>query len=132
MKTSLSQLSVQTLQTPVSRPSLCSPSVAFFFAWKKGVEIAGFRFFGDGSQQGFKKSDCRWHLRPNMQVVKKNFEILTDQERVFLAALVSFFNAEEGSSLLKQSGVRGLSDLGLLTYEQRDVIAGLIMHHHAW
>jgi hypothetical protein len=67
-----------------------------------------------------------------MQVVKKNFEILTEQERIFLAALVSFFNAEEGSSLLKQSGVRGLSDLGLLTYEQRDVIAALIMHNHAW
>jgi len=132
MKTSLSQLSVQSLQTPVSRPAVCSPSVAFFFAWKKGVQIAGLRFFGDGSQEGFKKSDCRWHLRPNLRVIKKSFEVLTDQERVFLAALVSFFNADEGGDLLKQSGVRGLSDLGILTFEQCDVIAGLIMNNHAW
>jgi len=28
--------------------------------------------------------------------------------------------------------VKGLSDLGVLNVEQRDVLAALIMHKHAW
>lgn len=132
--TVVSQLSRKPLQRPVDKPSseVCNPAVAFFFAWKRGVEIAGSRYFGDGSQEGFQKANCRWDLRPNIRVISKNFEVLTEQERVFLAALVSFFDTNEGSSLLKQSGIQGLSDLGLLNIEQRDVIAGLIMHNHDW
>lgn len=129
-----SQLARKPLQRPVDKPSseVCNPAVAFFFAWKRGVELAGSRYFGDGSQEGFQKANCRWDLRPNIRVIKSSFEVLTEQERVFLAALVSFFDTEEGSDLLKQSGIRGLSDLGLLNIEQRDVIAGLIMHNHDW
>ncbi|WP_285374213.1 hypothetical protein [Pseudomonas sp. lyk4-TYG-107] len=132
--TSVSQLSRQTLQKPVTKPSseICNPAVAFFFAWKKGVELAGYRYFGDSSQEGFIKANCRWDLRPDLRVINSKFEVLTEQERVFMAALVSFFNPDEGSNLLKQAGVKGLCELGLLNVEQRDVIAGLIMHNHAW
>lgn len=135
---SISQLSrkptQKSLQKPVDRPSseICNPAVAFFFAWKRGVELAGTRYFGDGTQDTFSTANCRWDLRPKMRVINNNFEVLTEQERVFLAALVSFFDTDRGSSLLEQAGVRGLSDLGLLNVEQRDVIAGLIMHNHDW
>jgi len=71
-------------------------------------------------------------LRPNLRVISTLFEVLTHQERVFLAALVSFFDTDIGSDLLKQSGVKGLSDLGVLNVEQRDVLAALILHNHAW
>jgi hypothetical protein len=130
----ISQISRKSLQQPVSKPSseVCNPAVAFFFAWKKGVELAGTRFFGDGSQEGFTNANCRWDLRPNIRVISCSFEVLSGQERMFLAALVSFFNTGEGNNLLKQSGMKGLSDLGLLNVEQRDVLAGLIMHNHDW
>ena len=113
-------------------PEVCKPAEAFFFAWKKGVELAGCRYFSDGSLDSYKNASCRWDLRPNLRVISTLFEVLTQQERVFLAAMVSFFDTDVGSDLLKQSGVKGLSDLGVLNVEQRDVLAALIMHNHAW
>ncbi|MCU7247277.1 hypothetical protein [Pseudomonas koreensis] len=132
--TTLSQLPRLSLQKPVSKPSspACNPADAFLFSWKQGVELSDCCYFGDGSHEGFKNASCRWDLRPNMRLILSKFDVLTERERVFLAAMVSFFNAEEGSNLLKQAGVKGLSDLGVLSHGQRDVIAGLIMHNHAW
>lgn len=116
----------------ISCSEVCNPADAFFRAWKTGAELAGCRYFGDGTLKGIKEASCRWDLRPNLRVVNTLFEVLTEQERVFLAALVSFFDPDVGGSLLQQSGVKGLADLGLLTTQQRFVIAGLVMHNHAW
>ena len=107
-------------------------AAAFFFAWKQGVDLAGFTYFGDGSKAGFNKANCRWDLRPILRMVDKNFEVLSNQERVFLAAMVSFHDTQKGCELLKQAGVKGLADLGLLDPVQRDIIASLIMHYHGW
>ncbi|MFW0887943.1 UNVERIFIED_CONTAM: hypothetical protein MKS84_14735 [Pseudomonas sp. JL1] len=107
-------------------------AAAFFFAWKQGVALAGYNYFGDGSKAGFNKANCRWDLRPILRMIDKNFEVLSTHERIFLAALVSFHDTGKGADLLKQSGVKGLADLGLLEPEQRDVIASLIMHYHGW
>lgn len=110
----------------------CNTAAAFFFAWKQGVALAGYHYFGDGSKAGFNKANCRWDLRPILRMIDKNFEVLTNHERIFLAALVSFHDTGKGGELLKQAGVKGLADLGLLHSEHRDVIASLIMHYHGW
>jgi hypothetical protein len=107
-------------------------AAVFFFAWKQGVALSGFTYFGDGSKAGFNKASCRWDLRPIMRMVDKNFEVLSNQERIFLAAMVSFHDAQKGGELLKQAGVKGLADLGLLEPKQREIVASLIMHYHAW
>ncbi|MDU9027623.1 hypothetical protein [Pseudomonas mediterranea] len=107
-------------------------AAAFFFAWKQGVALAGHTYFGDGSIAGFNKASCRWDLRPIMRMIDKNFEVLSNHERIFLAAMVSFHDTNKGCDLLKQAGVKGLADVGLLVPGQRDVIASLIMHYHGW
>ncbi|SCZ40016.1 MULTISPECIES: hypothetical protein [unclassified Pseudomonas] len=107
-------------------------AAAFFAAWKKGVALAGFTYFGDGSKAGFNKANCRWDLRPIMRLIDKNFEVLSNQERILIAAMVSFHDTQKGCELLKQAGVKGLADLGLLDPLQRGIIASLILHYHGW
>lgn len=107
-------------------------AAAFLYAWKQGVALAGPTYFGNGTQIGLNNATCRWDLRPNLLMINNAIDVLSSNERVFLAALVSFYDAHEGSVLLKQVGIRGLADLGVLDPERRDVIASLVMHHHGW
>src|SRR3989344_5662007 len=37
---------------------------AFFEAWKRGVEIAGPQWFGDGTREGLNQAKSKWDLRP--------------------------------------------------------------------
>ncbi|HHH8812422.1 TPA: hypothetical protein ACP3YJ_005676, partial [Pseudomonas aeruginosa] len=39
---------------------------AFFEAWKRGVEIAGPEWFGDGTREGLNQAKTKWDLRPDM------------------------------------------------------------------
>ena len=39
---------------------------AFFEAWKRGVEIAGPEWFGDGTREGLNQANTKWDLRPDM------------------------------------------------------------------
>ncbi|TPG90335.1 hypothetical protein EAH72_29480 [Pseudomonas caspiana] len=107
-------------------------AAAFLYAWKQGVALAGPTYFGDGTQISLNNATCRWDLRPNLLMINNAINVLSTNERVFLAALVSFYDTDEGGVLLKQVGVRGLADLGVLDPERRDVIASLVMHHHGW
>lgn len=129
-----SQLSSLSQHTPIIQPPINfdSTAAAFLFAWKQGVSLAGPTYFGDGTKTGFDKSNCRWDLRPNLLMINNAIDVLSTNERIFLAALVSFYDTEEGSALLNRVGIRGLADLGLLDLERRDVIASLIMHYHGW
>ncbi len=34
---------------------------AFFHAWKRGVEIAGVEWFGNGTREGFLNATCGFH-----------------------------------------------------------------------
>ena len=38
--------------------------------------------------------------------------VLSSGQRMFLSAMVSFYNAREGGAMLKRCGFEGLSDLG--------------------
>ncbi|WP_211460839.1 hypothetical protein [Collimonas silvisoli] len=106
---------------------------AFFEAWKRGVMIAGAQWFGDGTREGLQRAADKWDLRPNMPMFQKSLGVLSGGERIFLAAMASFYNAHDGDALLRRYGFEGLSDLGNgLDLGRRQVIADLILHYHGW
>ena len=63
---------------------------AFFEAWKRGVEIAGPEWFGDGTREGLNQAKSKWDLRPNMLQLNDALGVLSSGERMFLSAMVSF------------------------------------------
>jgi|TARA_R110000772_G_scaffold266742_1_gene389668 hypothetical protein len=105
---------------------------AFFHAWKRGVELVGPGLFGNGTQEGLDLAEDKWDLCPNVAVIKKTIGAMSSGERVFLAAMVSFYNAKDGGALLKRVGVHGLADLGGLDLERRKIIAALILNYTGW
>ena len=44
---------------------------AFFEAWKRGVEIAGPEWFGDGTGEGLQRATSKWDLRSEERRVGK-------------------------------------------------------------
>lgn len=105
---------------------------AFLHAWKRGVALIGPTLFGDGTQECMNLAVDKWDLCPNVTVIKKTIGAMSSGERVFLAAMVSFYNAKDGGALLKHVGVHGLADLGGLDAERREVIAALILNYTGW
>ena len=86
---------------------------AFLQAWKRGAEIAGAEWFGNGTPEGLQQAT-------------------SSGQRMFLSAMVSFYNAREGGAMLKRCGFEGLSDLGGLDLERRRVIADLVLNYNGW
>ena len=105
---------------------------AFFDAWKRGAEIAGPEWFGDGSREGLNQAKSKWDLRPNLLRLNDALGVLSGGQRMFLSAMVSFYNAREGAAMLKRCGFEGLSDLGGLDLERRQVIAALVLNYAGW
>lgn len=105
---------------------------AFFEAWKRGAEIAGPEWFGDGTREGLNQAKSKWDLRPNLLRLNDALGVLSGGQRMFLSAMVSFYNAREGAAMLKRCGFEGLSDLGGLDLERRQVIAALVLNYAGW
>ncbi len=57
---------------------------------------------------------------------------MSSGEKVFLAAMVSFYNAREGGALFRRVGIHGLADLDGLDLERRKIIGALILHYCGW
>ncbi len=106
--------------------------LAFFRAWKRGVELAGHELFGNGTRECLELAADKWDLRPNVAFIRKTIGAMSSGEKVFLAAMVSFYNANDGGALLKRVGVNGLADLGGLDLERRRIIATLILNYTGW
>ncbi|KXU38354.1 hypothetical protein AXE65_01970 [Ventosimonas gracilis] len=104
----------------------------FFHAWKRGVEIAGPQWFGEGSREGLNRASSIWDLRPNLPMIAEALDVLSRGERLFLAAMVSFYNAHDSAPLLKRCDFEGLADLGRLDLERRQVITDLVLNYHGW
>lgn len=102
---------------------------AFFEAWKRGVEIAGPEWFGDGTREGLNRANTKWDLRPDMLRLNDALGVLSSGERMFLSAMVSFYNAREGGAMLKRCHFHGLSDFDGLDLERRKVIADLLVNY---
>lgn len=105
---------------------------AFFQAWKRGVELAGPEWFGDGTRAGLQCAATKWDLRPRVLLLNDALGVLSGGQRMFLSAMVSFYNAAEGAAMLRRCGFEGLSDLGNLDLERRQVIADLVLNYHGW
>ena len=105
---------------------------AFFEAWKRGVEIAGPEWFGDGTRAGLQQAKSKWELRPSVLRLNEALGVLSSGQRLFLSAMVSFYNASEGGAMLKRCQFEGLADLGNLDLERRKVIAELVLHYDGW
>jgi len=105
---------------------------AFLEVWKRGIQIAGVEWFGDGTHGGLQQATSKWELRPNVSRINDALGVLSSGQRMFLAAMVSFYNADEGGAMLNRCQFEGLADLGSLDLERRKVIADLLLHYHGW
>lgn len=105
---------------------------AFFDAWKNGVALAGTRLFGGGLRADLEHATSVWDLCPKVQLIDDAIGVMSSGEKRFLAALVSFYNAEDGGRLLERVGVRGLADFGGLDLKRRTVIAALLLNYTGW
>ena len=108
-----------------------APNV-FFSAWKQGVSLAGPHLFGIGKRAELDRAVSVWDLCPKLDEIDHAMGVMSSGEKVFLAALVSFYNAEDGGQLLQRIGVRGLADLGGLDLKRRRVIATLLLNYNGW
>lgn len=105
---------------------------AFFQAWKRGAQIAGHEWFGDGTCEGLQRATAKWDLRPNLLWLNDALGVLSGGQRMFLAAMVSFYNSREGGAMLKRCQFQGLSDFGGLDLERRKVLADLLLNYSGW
>ena len=105
---------------------------AFFEAWKRGVKLAGIEWFGNGTQESFECATSKSDLRPRMLLLNDALGVLSSGQRLFLSAMVSFYNSREGGAMLKRCGVDGFADLGNLDLQRRQVIADLLLHYNGW
>ena len=105
---------------------------AFFEAWKRGAQIAGHEWFGDGTREGLNQANTKWDLRPDMLRLNDALGVLSSGERMFLSAMVSFYNAREGGAMLKRCHFNGLSDFDGLDLPRRQVIADLLLNYSGW
>lgn len=105
---------------------------AFFEAWKQGAELAGSFWFGDGTDEGLENSSDKRELRPNVRLIGKALGYMSHDKRMFLAAMVSFYDSTHGSILLKRSCFEGLANFGCLDLAQRRVIADLTLNYMGW
>lgn len=110
-----------------------SAPARFLEAWKRGVRLAGPQFFGMGSPHAdLAGTQSKWDLCPKMDLIEDAIGVMSSGEKVFLAALTSFYNAQDGGALLKRVHVQGLADFGGLDLERRAVIAALIVNYTGW
>ena len=114
------------------RAAFAAAPQAFFEAWKRGAEIAGPEWFGDGTREGLNQAKSKWDLRPNMLLLNDALGVLSSGERMFLSAMVSFYNAREGGAMLKRCHFDGLSDFDGLDLQRRKVIADLMVNYSGW
>ena len=105
---------------------------AFFHAWKRGVSLAGPHLFGNGTHADPEHAASVWDLRPKVELIDHAIDVMSSGQKVFIAALVSFYNADDGGRLLERIGVHGLADFGGLDLQRRAVIAALIMNYSGW
>ena len=116
----------------LARQQTASAETAFFEAWKRGVELAGVQWFGDGSREALQRATEKWDLCPKVTYINKTINVLSSGERLFLAALVSFYNSHDGGKLLKRCGFEGLSNFSGLDSGRTQVIADLLVNYRGW
>jgi hypothetical protein len=105
---------------------------AFLAAWKQGVALAAPHLFGPGPRADLEAAADKWALCPKVALIQRAIGPMSPSQRIFLAALVSFYDTQEGGRLLKRVGFHGLADFSGLDLPHRAVIAGLILNYTGW
>jgi hypothetical protein len=106
---------------------------AFFDAWRRGVEIAGPQWFGDGTAAAAANATSKYAVAPRFDAISEAIGWLSSGEAVFLAAMYSFYNADTGGKMLRQLRVNGLADVAAKLDEPRlRVIAALLVSYAGW
>jgi len=106
---------------------------AFFEAWKRGAEIAGAEWFGDGTPEGLQRATSKWDLRPKVLLLNDALDVLSGGQRMFLSAMVSLLQRpRRRRDAQSVADFEGLSDLGGLDLERRKVIADLVLNYSGW
>lgn len=105
---------------------------AFLDAWKRAIEASGAPglFYGGGMTEQTNNLNM---LAPRTPEIHKKITSFPKSRGAFLAAMVSFYNPEEGAKLSKKVGGNGLGDLAMvLPTTQRTIIADLLIFHNGW
>jgi hypothetical protein len=107
---------------------------AFFESWKTGVQIAGPVWFGDGLDPN--SAETKWDLVPRVDEITARIDTMSSTERIFIAAMVSFYNDSLGGRLLQRAGGSksiGMADIASsLDERRRRVIADLMLSYCGW
>lgn len=107
---------------------------AFFQSWKRGVFLAGPKWFGDGEDPA--PATTKWQLAPRVDDIAAVIGKFSTSEGVFLAAMVSFYNDRIGGPWLQRAV--GHKDVGMadiaasLDAPRRKVIADLLLSYCGW
>lgn len=106
---------------------------AFFDAWRGGVRLAGPRYFGKGTAEAVNYATRKWDLEPDYELVTSALGVLSSGEAIFLAAMYSFYNSDDGGKMLAQLGVTAPGDIAAALDEpRRRVIAALLIAYAGW
>ncbi|ODC01178.1 hypothetical protein A3197_01460 [Candidatus Thiodiazotropha endoloripes] len=104
----------------------------FIDAWKRGIlasGVPGLFYSGDMVD----KTSSLERLAPKVRDIGKRIHVYPKKQATFLAAMVSFYNPEEGAKLAKKVGCNGLGDIANnITLEQRLIISDLLVNHTGW
>ena len=104
----------------------------FLAAWKRGVALAGESYFLVETPS-VAEATHRNQLRPDYATVEDAIGRISAGQGAFLAAMDSFFNAEDGQRLLARAGYPNICDLAAkLEGAHAEVVAELFLNYHGW
>lgn len=103
----------------------------FLKAWKQGIKLVGEEFFNITSTV-----DTATHideLRPNKEMLEQNLYRLSTGQALFLAAMYSFFDSQDGQLFLEQLERPNICDIASrLEKEYLEIILVLMANYHGW
>jgi len=108
----------------------------FLCAWKQGVRRAGLHYFEVAAPHRLELALHRDQLRPNYRVIKSALAGDIDAEGgLFLCALYSFYNEDEGRRLMRRHYPRCRSReqlLALVDAGHRAILETLLGNYTEW
>lgn len=125
-------MSTHSVTPNTSQDTEYNSAPAFLDAWLRGVEIAGWRWFGNGKPpetEPRSKSDAV----PRYDDIISALGWLSSGEATFLVAMYSFFNAYAAIEMWDTIAVRPLAHVAAsLDEPRRRVIADLLIAYEGW
>ncbi|TVO75114.1 hypothetical protein [Sedimenticola selenatireducens] len=101
---------------------------AFMAAWKQAISLTGHpTLFGGNYLMGLDG------YAPKIKEINQVISRLPKSKAAMIAAMVSFYNPEEGARLMAKTGCTGLGNLALhLPDAARAVLGDLLFNYHGW